>query len=99
MAERAPEDVIDNPERHRFELPLDGGDVAAAYYKPDGDGHLILTHTVVPPAHEGKGYASILARGVFDTARKRGIKYVVKCPYMAAWYAKHPDYADVVFSL
>jgi len=39
MADRTPADVIDNPERHRFELPLDGGDVAAAYYKPDGEGH------------------------------------------------------------
>ena len=33
---------------------------------------------------------------MFDIARARGDKLVLKCPFMAAWFAKHPDYADVV---
>ena len=80
----------------RFELALDGDDIAAAYYRRDQNGHLVLTHTEVPSAFGGRGFASILARGLFDIARERGEKLILKCPFMAAWYAKHPDYSDVV---
>lgn len=40
--------VQDNPVEHRFELPLEGThEVAAAYYRVDGDS-IVLTHTIVP---------------------------------------------------
>lgn len=94
--DRTPADVVDNPARHRFELPLDGEDIAGAYYRRDESNRIVLTHTEVPSEYGGHGFASILARGVFDMARARGEKLVLKCPYMAAWFAKHPDYADVV---
>lgn len=96
MADPTPADVVDNPEQHRFEIRLDGDDVAAAYYKPDPYGNIVLTHTEVPQAYGGRGIASSLARGVFDMARARGDKLVLKCPFMAAWYAKHHEYGDVV---
>lgn len=96
MPERTPADVIDNPAQHRFELALDGDDIAAAYYRRDDNGHLVLTHTEVPGAYGGQGLGSTLARGVFELARARGEKLVLKCPFMAGWYARHPDYGDVV---
>lgn len=96
MPERTAADVVDNPTEHRFELALDGDDVAAAYYRRDENGHLVLTHTEVPSAYGGRGYGSMLARGVFDTARARGDKLVLRCPFMATWFARHPEYADVV---
>ena len=96
MADRASTDVIDNPGQHRFELALEGDDVAAAYYRRDENGHIVLTNTEVPSENGGRGFASALARGVFDIARERGDKLILKCPFMAAWFRKHPDYADVV---
>lgn len=96
MPERTAADVVDNPGQSRFELPLDGADLALAYYRRDENGHLVLTHTEVPSAYGGRGFASILARGLFDQARARGEKLVLKCPFMAGWFARHPDYADVV---
>jgi len=96
MPDRVSTDVVDNPDRHRFELPLDGEDIAAAYYRRDANGHIVLTHTEVPSEYGGRGFASTLARGIFDTARERGDKLVLQCPFMAAWFAKHPDYGDVV---
>jgi hypothetical protein len=33
---------------------------------------------------------------VFDLARSRGDRLVLECPFMAAWFAKHTDDADVV---
>ena len=88
--------VIDNPAQHRFELAIDGSDdIAAAYYRID-NGRVVLTHTEVPQAFSGQGIGSRLARGVFDAIRASGRKAVLKCPFMAAFYARHPEYSDIV---
>lgn len=92
MAE-APQ-VTDNVDKHRFEVRL-GDDVAFAEYrlKP---GQMVLPHTVVPPAFEGKGVASALARHAFAEARARGLMVVPTCPFMAGWVTKHPEAQDIV---
>ena len=90
-------DVIHNIEKHRYELAIDGSeDMALAFYQMDENGHRVLTHTEVPYEFSGLGLASKLARAVFDDARASNIKLILKCPFMAEWYARHPDYADVV---
>ena len=87
-------EITDNTAEQRFEVRL-GADVAFAEYrlKP---GQLILPHTVVPPAFEGKGVASALARHAFAHAREKGLKVVPTCPFMAGWVKKHPEAQDVV---
>tara|TARA_R100000365_G_C2739908_1_gene68649 strand:- start:121 stop:405 length:285 start_codon:yes stop_codon:yes gene_type:complete len=89
--------VIDNPAAHRFELPIEGsdGEIAATYYRVE-DGRLILTHTDVPYRFTGQGVGSRLARGVFDTIRARGDKVVLRCSFMGVYYARHPQYSDIV---
>jgi hypothetical protein len=88
--------VIDNPGQHRFELAIDGSDeIAAAYYRIE-NGRVLLTHTEVPQAFSGQGIGSRLARGVFEAIRASGRKAVLKCPFMAGFYARHPEYADIV---
>jgi predicted GNAT family acetyltransferase len=86
--------VADNTAESRFEVTL-GGDVAFAEYrlKP---GKLVLPHTVVPPAFEGKGVASALARHAFAYAREKGLTVVPTCPFMAGWVKKHPEAQDIV---
>ncbi|MFT4097946.1 MAG: GNAT family N-acetyltransferase [Rhodoblastus sp.] len=96
MTDYTPDMVRDDPAHHRFAIALDGDDLAAAYYRRDENGRIVLTHTEVPSEYGGRGIASTLARGVFDIARSRGDRLVLKCPFMAAWFAKHTDYADVV---
>lgn len=88
-------EVKDYPERHRFELPIEGDAVALAYYRVEGD-RLILTHTEVPNEYGGQGIGSRLARGVFDAIRASGRQAVLKCPFLGAFYARHPEYADIV---
>jgi predicted GNAT family acetyltransferase len=90
-------EVIENPERHRFELAIEGSDeIAAAYYRIDDNGHLVLTHTEVPSEFSGQGIGTKLARGTFDLIRASGQKAVLRCPFMAAFYARHPEYSDIV---
>ncbi|WP_293900329.1 GNAT family N-acetyltransferase [Phenylobacterium sp.] len=92
MADAA--EVTDNVAERRFEVRL-GDDVAFAEYrlKP---GQIVLPHTVVPPAFEGKGVASALARTAFGYAREHGLTVIPTCPFMAGWVKKHPEAQDVV---
>ncbi len=88
--------VEDNSSEHRFELSIEGSqEVAAAHYRVDGD-RIVLTHTIVPERFAGQGLGSKLAHGTFETIRASGRKAVLLCPFMAAYYARHPEYADIV---
>lgn len=87
--------IIDNPAQHRFELPIEEDEIAAAYYRIE-DGRVVLTHTEVPQKYSGKGIGTELARGVFDAIRASGRKAVLKCPFMGAFAARHPEYSDIV---
>lgn len=87
--------VTDNPEQHRFELPIENHAIAVAYYRIEGD-RVVLTHTEVPQQFSGQGIGSRLARGVFDAVRASGRKAVVKCPFMGSFAARHLEYSDIV---
>ncbi|TRW99150.1 N-acetyltransferase [Paracoccus sp. M683] len=91
-----PDTVIDNPAEHRFELALDGEDIAAAYYRIDENGNVVLTHTEVPFAYSGRGIGTQLATGVFDLIRASGRKAVLKCSFMGRFYSTHREYDDIV---
>ena len=89
-------EVIDNPAASRFELEIDGShDVAAAYYRIEG-GNVVLTHTIVPERFSGRGLGSKLAHGTFEAIRASGRRAVLICPFMAAYFERHPEYADIV---
>lgn len=90
-------EIIDNPDEKRFELPIEGseGDIAAAYYRTE-DGRFILMHTEVPYRFTGQGIGSQLARGVFEAIRAQGGKVALRCPFMGRYYARHPEYSDIV---
>ena len=68
---------------------------AEAHYRMKGD-RIVLTHTIVPERFSGQGIGSQLARGVFDEIRASGRKVILVCPFMTAFYARHPEYSDIV---
>lgn len=84
-------EIKDNPEMHRFELPLGGDALAVSYYKEE-DGRVVLLHTEVPQELSGQGIGSRLARGVFESLRAKGRRVIAKCPFMAAYASRHPEY-------
>jgi hypothetical protein len=87
-------EIHDNSADHRFELEADGH-VAMAHYKL-APGVITFTHTLVPKELEGRGIGSRLARGALDAARAQGLKVVPKCPFIAGYIGKHPEYADLI---
>ncbi|MBC9713759.1 N-acetyltransferase [Streptomyces sp. TRM66268-LWL] len=54
---------------------------------------LVPVHTVVEPAHEGKGIAGSLARELYAIAAREGAAVAPLCPYVVRWAEKHPDEA------
>lgn len=57
---------------------------------------MVIVHTGVPPALEGRGIAADLTRTALDTARERGWRVRPVCSYAAAYINKHPQYQDLV---
>jgi predicted GNAT family acetyltransferase len=86
--------VVERPESGRFELDFPGGQ-AFAIYRSDGD-RIVVTHTEVPSAFNGRGLGSQLAEGIFEIARASRRRVVPRCSFVAAWARRHPDYGDVL---
>ncbi len=86
--------VRDNRAEQEFELDLDGYRAVAAYQR-EGN-RIVFTHTVVPPAIEGRGVGSKLIRAALDSARDQGLRVVPQCPFVAAFIRKHPAYRDLL---
>lgn len=87
-------DVRHAPEHSRFEVAL-GDELAYLEYRRDGN-RIALMHTDVPPAFEGRGVGSRLARAAMDHARQARLRVLVFCPFVRAWVQRHPEYADLV---
>lgn len=54
---------------------------------------IVPVHTIVEPAHEGKGIAGSLARELYVTAARESIAVAPLCPYVVKWAERHPDQA------
>lgn len=87
-------DIRDNVARQRFELDAEGLTAFSDYRRDDGV--LIIRHTEVPAALNGKGIGSRLVRGVLDRARAEGVKVKPLCPFVKGYIDKHPEYADLL---
>jgi hypothetical protein len=87
--------VTDNIARRRFELALEGGEVAFADYRRE-PGRLVITHVWTPPALRGGGVAGRLMMGLLERARSEGVKVEPVCPYAAAYIRRHRQYEDLI---
>jgi uncharacterized protein len=87
--------VTDVPERERYEARIDDVPVGFAAYLRKGN-LLVFTHTEVDSEHEGHGVASALAREALDDVRRRGLKALLRCPFLSEWVTHHPEYDDVL---
>lgn len=54
---------------------------------------LVPVHTIVEPAHEGKGIAGSLARELYATAEREGVVVAPLCPYVVKWAERHSEEA------
>jgi uncharacterized protein len=87
--------VADAPERHRFEVSVDGELAGFLVYR-SREGLLALIHTEVSAGHEGHGLGGRLARFALDQARGQGVAVLPFCPFVDDWIKRHREYVDLV---
>jgi uncharacterized protein len=88
-------EVVDVPEKSRYELRLDGRLIGLAAYRRR-DGRISFTHTEVDESCEGRGFGSRLAEAALDDARRQGLRILPLCPFVAHYVEQHPEYQDLV---
>ena len=87
--------VRDNAQEHRYEILVDGDLAGFGAYRDDA-GLRVFTHTKIDDDYEGQGVGSALAKGALDDTRRRGLAVVARCPFIAAYIQRHPEYSDLL---
>lgn len=80
----------------RYFLTAPGGEVAEMTFSRTGAHLIIIDHTGVPDAFRGQGAGLRLVTRAVEDARASGTKIIPLCPFAAAQFRKHPDWADVL---
>ncbi len=86
--------LTDNIAAQRYEMRVHDA-LALIQYRIEAD-RLVLEHTEVPDALSGQGIGSAIVRAVLDDARKRGLRVVPECEFVAGFISRHPEYAGLV---
>ncbi|MCC7098055.1 MAG: N-acetyltransferase [Rubrivivax sp.] len=86
--------IVHRPEASRFQADYAEG-AALCVYRREGD-LLLITHTEVPPALEGRGIAAALVQATLAWARSQGLRVRPLCSYVVAYMRRHPETQDLL---
>lgn len=86
--------LIHNEAESKYEYHIDEH-IAYITYDEDANGHMHITHTVVPDALAGKGLARTLLEDVLEEFKKNNKKAVAQCSYVVKYQEKHPELSDL----
>jgi len=67
-------------------------------YSIAGPELIIIDHTDVEPAYNGKGVGKQMLYKIVETAREKNIKIIPLCPFASAMFKKFGDIRDVLKS-
>jgi predicted GNAT family acetyltransferase len=86
--------IRDNREAKRFEATVEGKVAVLEYNLVDGG--IVISHTEVPRALEGRGIASRLYVAALASARAEHRRVIPVCPVFALYVKRHPEAHDVL---
>ncbi|MGH1421522.1 MAG: GNAT family N-acetyltransferase [Hyphomonas sp.] len=84
--------VTHNPERQRYSLMIDGVEAYLTYKRPK-DGHVKITHTIVPKAIGGRGLGKHLVARIMADIIAADETVSSSCWYATAKIDDNPDWA------
>ena len=97
MSDEAPEiQLQDNGSKGRYFLRSPAGDMAEMTFTKIGERQIIVDHTEVPDAFRGQGVGLRLVTRAVEDARSGGKTIIPLCPFAAAQFRRHPEWADVL---
>ncbi len=76
--------------------PDPDGPEAELTYSRASDALIIIDHTGVPEAYRGGKIGVALVERAVQDARAGGYRILPLCPFAAAQFRRHPDWADVL---
>jgi uncharacterized protein len=87
--------VVDNPDRQRFEMEVEGRTAFVVYRRAPGVVRLV--HAEVPRELEGRGIGGRLVAATLEAVRREGAKVVPGCTFVARYMREHAaEYADLI---
>jgi predicted GNAT family acetyltransferase len=92
---KAEVDVVHEPDGTRYVALVGGERAGFAEYRLRTD-RTTFTHTVIEERFGGRGVGSALIRTALDEERAAGHAVEPRCPFVADFIRRHPDYADLV---
>ena len=90
--------VQHQPEARRFVVQTSQG-LALCSYRREAEAQgevLVMHHTAVPAALEGRGIAAALVAAALAWARNEGLRVRPVCSYVAAYMRRHPETLDLL---
>ncbi len=90
--------VTRNTAQHRYDASIDGSTVAGFIDVLETPELVVIKHTEVDTAYEGRGIGSALAQASLEDIRERQLKALVVCPFINRWLRDHPEYRDVLYN-
>ncbi len=97
MTEQLPQiELEEHGEKGRYVLRGPDGTEAEMTFTKIGAHQLIIDHTGVPDAFRGQGVGLRLVARAVEDARVSGRKIIPLCPFAAAQFRRHPEWADVL---
>ncbi|MDF1598215.1 GNAT family N-acetyltransferase [Mesorhizobium sp. YIM 152430] len=86
----------DGSSKGRYFLNGPDGEIAEMTYSKVGASQIIIDHTEVPDAFRGQGVGLRLVEQAVADARAEGKTIIPLCPFAAAQFRKHAEWADVL---
>ncbi|MEO5325406.1 GNAT family N-acetyltransferase [Mesorhizobium sp. CC13] len=99
MTEELPTiELEDRGTKGRYVIRGSGGAEAEMTFTTVSEHLFIIDHTEVPDAFRGQGAGLRLVTRAVEDARAFGKKIIPLCPFAAAQFRRHPEWADVLKS-
>jgi predicted GNAT family acetyltransferase len=83
--------------RGTFYMKDNGKEIGLMHYIFSGPGKMIIDHTEVNEAYEGKGLGRQLVKAGVEFARENKMKILPLCPYAKKIFDITPEFVDVLF--
>ncbi len=79
-----------------FVATFDGQKAGLMTYSWAGDDKIIIDHTEVEPAYNGKGVGKAMVYKAVEFARENNLKIIPLCPFVKATFQKNEEIRDVL---
>lgn len=86
---------VDNESKGFFRATEDGIDAGKITYSWAGDKRIIVDHTEVEQAFNGRGVGKAILMEIVAFARSKDIKILPLCPFAKSVFDKTPEISDV----